>query len=97
MAAKFDGTNWPLIFGAAGNNNNDGVVSQSSQINGLTINNGTNGFLYNGLVHSPGLKKLSFTGPSVLDPASAPNPAANQVITLLNTPYTQPAFQTLNP
>ncbi len=97
MASRFNSTSWPLIFGSAGNNANDAIVSQNSQLNGLPIHSGTNGFVYSGLLHSAGLTKLSFTGPSVLDPASAPNPVPTQVITLLNTPYTQPAFQSLNP
>ncbi len=96
LGAKFSSTAWPLIFGPAGSNSNDAIVSQNSQLNGLTITNGTNGFIYSGLVHSPGTEKLSFTGPSVMD-GSGSNPIANQVITLLNTPYTQAAFQNLNP
>jgi pimeloyl-ACP methyl ester carboxylesterase len=96
VAQKLNGTSWPLIFGPPGNNN-DAVVSQNSQLNGLTIANGTDGFIYSGLLHTRDLSKLSFAPPAVLDPASAPNPIANQVITLLNTPYTGPAFHSLNP
>jgi hypothetical protein len=97
LASKLNGTSWPLIFGAAGSNANDALVSQNSQLNGLAITNGTNGFIYSGLLHTRDLTKLSFAPPAVLDPASAPNPVANQVILLLNTPYTGPAFQSLNP
>jgi pimeloyl-ACP methyl ester carboxylesterase len=97
LGAKFTSTAWPLIFGPTGSNSNDALVDQNSQLNGLAVTNGTNGFIYPGLVHSPGTESLSFTGPSVLDSSSAPNPIANQVITLLNTPYTQVAFLSLNP
>ena len=96
MAAKFNSTSWPLIFGPTGNNPNDAIVGQTSQLNGLAITSGTDGFIYGGLVHSPGTTKLSFTGPTVLD-SSSTNPVADQVITLLNTPYTQLAFHSLNP
>lgn len=46
-----------------------------------------------GYVHSPGTEKLGFAGPSVLDQGNIPN----QVIKLLNTPVTQPAFAPINP
>lgn len=97
IANNFNGTDWPLLFGPSGNNANDAVVSQSSQQNGLTLTNGTNGFIYTGLLHSPDLEDLDFTGPSVIDPASSPNPAASQAIVLLNTPYNQAAYISLNP
>lgn len=97
IATNFNGTDWPLLFGPAGNNPNDALVPQNSQLNGLTITSGTNGFIFSGLLHSPGLTKLNFTPPSVLDPASPTNPVPGQVVSLLNTPYTQPAYVSLNP
>jgi pimeloyl-ACP methyl ester carboxylesterase len=97
VAQHLNGTSWPQIFGSAGNNDNDAVVSQISQLNGLVITSGTNGFIYSGLLHSPGLIGLSFAPPTVLDSSTAPNPVADQVITLLNTFYTKPAYQALNP
>ena len=96
VANKLTGNNWPLIFGPTGNNANDGLVGQTSQLNGLPVGNGV---IFPGYIHTPGLRQLDFTGPSVLDPdlvgtISVPN----EVIKLLNTPYTnQSVFQTVNP
>jgi pimeloyl-ACP methyl ester carboxylesterase len=92
LGNMFTSTAWPLIFGPAGNNNNDAIVGQTSQLNGLSSN-----FVHSGLLHSAGTEDLSFTGPTVLDPASAPNPVATDVIKLLNTPVTQSSFTSLNP
>jgi len=91
LGQKFTSTAWPLIFGPAGNNSNDAIVSQTSQFNGLGVSAGN---VFTGFVHSVGTEQLSFTGPSVLDPSS---PIPNQVIQLLNTPYTQAVFHGLNP
>jgi hypothetical protein len=90
LGQKFTSNAWPLIFGPIGSNSNDALVPLTSQLNGLT----GSGFRVSNYVHSPSTEKLSFSGPSVLDAAS---PVPNQVITLLNTPYTDPNFQALNP
>src|SRR5258708_5472843 len=87
---------WPAIFGEQ----NDAIVGLSSQMN--TPNPGpTVGFQFTGYVHSQGIEKLSFTGPSVLDPnIVAPQTISvpTQVINLLNTPVTNTSvFLSLNP
>lgn len=96
LAQSLTQQGWPAIFGE----NNDAIVGISSQLN--TANPGpTVGFQFAGYVHSQGTEKLSFTGPSVLDPnIVAPQTISipNQVINLLNTPVTSTGtFQLLNP
>src|SRR5205814_3684401 len=90
LGAKLNSTGWPLIFGSAGNNQNDAVVGQTSQLHGMSANSGS---VCTGCLHSPGMKQLSFTGPTLLDSSQV----VNQVIKLLNTSYTQSAFSSLNP
>lgn len=86
---------WPAIFGE----NNDAIVGLGSQLN--TTPNPSGGLQFTGYVHSQGTEKLSFTGPSVLDPDVVPPKTIsipNQVISLLNTPVTTSSvFQLLNP
>ena len=95
LAQSFTSTGWPMNFGST-NNNNDGIVGVTSQLNGPS----TSTLLFPGLAHSPGIvgdiAGLSFTGPSILDPAPA-NPVADQVIKLLNTPVNQAPFAPINP
>jgi hypothetical protein len=81
---------WPAIFN---NQDNDALVSETSQLDGLDP---SLGFVFPGLVHSPGTEDLGFSGPSVLDPAPA-NPIPNQVISLLNRPITQGEYNFVNP
>ncbi len=90
LASRFTSTAWPLIFGPAGSNENDALVGRTSQLNGLGA---SSGFVFTGYAHSPGVSQLNFSGPTVLDSL----PIVNQVIKLLNTPYTDSAFQLLNP
>jgi pimeloyl-ACP methyl ester carboxylesterase len=90
LAQSLTSDGWPGIFG---NNKNDGIVGVTSQLNGAA----SSSLLYDGLAHSPGIVGrlgLGFSGPSVLDSAtgSPSNPAATEVITLLNTPVTQPPY-----
>jgi hypothetical protein len=87
---------WAAMFGEQ----NDAIVGLSSQLN--TPNPGpTVGLQFTGYVHSRGTEKLSFTGPSVLDPdVVAPQTISvpTQVINLLNTPVSNTSvFQPLDP
>jgi pimeloyl-ACP methyl ester carboxylesterase len=88
LAMNLTSTGWPSVFA---NEANDAIVSLSSQLNGLTIPDENS--LFDGRLHSTGIKKLGFIGPVVLD--SGPIPT--QVINLLNTPVSQPIFHLLNP
>jgi hypothetical protein len=94
LSQSLTSTGWPTNFGAAPNNLNDGLVGVTSQLNGAASSN----LLFAGLAHSPALvgsyKGLGFTAPTVLDPATGtpPNPIAQKVVDLLNTPVTQPPF-----
>lgn len=78
---------WPAVFA---NQDNDGIVSLNSQLNGLGSSSGA---VFDGYVHSSGTEELGFTGPSVLDSGLVPN----YVISLLNTPVTASVFHKLNP
>ncbi len=74
------------------NAQNDAIVDVNSQLNGLAS---SAGIQFTGYVHSQGTEKLGFTGPSVLDKDIVPPQTIsipNQVIKLLNTPYTNPSF-----
>jgi hypothetical protein len=94
LSQSLTSTGWPGNFGTAPNNINDGLVGVTSQLNGLTSSN----LLFTGLAHSTALigsyTGLGFTAPSVLDSATGtpPNPIAQKVVDLLNTPVTQPPF-----
>jgi hypothetical protein len=96
LAQSLTQQGWPAIFGEQ----NDAIVGLSSQLNtpspGPTV-----GFQFTGYVHSQGTEKLSFTGPSVLDPnIVAPQTISvpTRVISLLNTPVTNTSvFLFLNP
>lgn len=83
LAEDLTPTAWPKLFNPQGNDpndgNNDAIVSETSQLNGLSSL-----FVFQGVVHSPGTEGLGFLPPSVLDPDSATGiPSA--VISLLNT------------
>lgn len=100
LAQSLTSHGWPGLFGVSPNNLNDGIVGLSSELNGATSST----LQFSGLAHSPGIVgrlHLGFSAPSVLDSATGtpPNPVASEVITLLNTPVTQPPFSTttLNP
>lgn len=90
LAQSFTHAGWPNNFGTT-NNANDGLVSVTSQLNGLSTSN----LLFGGLAHGPGIvgsyTGLGFAGTSALD-ASPGNPIATQVISLLNTPVNQTPF-----
>jgi len=99
LARALTPSGWPTVFGQA----SDAIVPLSSQLNN-TSPNATQEFF--GFVHSGGTENLGFTGPAVvpsLSDVQNPNFAnqvqqiPNDVITLLNTPVTQPAFNSLNP
>ena len=77
---------WPSIFG----DQSDAIVGLNSQLDGLNADPGS---VFDGNVHSPGIEKLGFAGPSVTDSGPAPM----QVITLLNTPVASALFHRLNP
>ncbi len=97
LARSLTQQGWPAIFGE----NNDAIVGLSSQLNTAPGSTAGIGFQFTGYVHSQGTEKLSFTGPSVLDPdVVAPQTISisNRVINLLNTPVTNSTvFQPLNP
>lgn len=89
---------WPTVFGQA----SDAIAPLSSQL-ANTSPNGAEEFF--GYVHSGGTERLGFTGPAVLPSADdvknftkdQVQRIPNEVITLLNTPVTQPVFNRLNP
>jgi pimeloyl-ACP methyl ester carboxylesterase len=88
LAQQLTPNGWPLIFHG---NPNDAIVSENSQLDGLTPAPGSQFF---GYVHSPGTETLGFAGPSVLDAGSIPN----QVISLLNTSWKNSVYYyQLNP
>jgi probable HAF family extracellular repeat protein len=92
LAKKLNSTDWPTIFNSQ---SNDAIVSEASQLNGLTPSPGSEFF---GYVHSPAAEDLGFSSPSVLDVATAPHTVPNQVILLLNTPWKNSAYYNmLNP
>lgn len=91
LANDLTSSGWQAVFSGA---DNDAIVPVTSQVNDSL--GGNNAFVFvgtGGYVHSPGTEKLGFAPPSVLDPGDVPN----EVIKLLNTPVTQPAFAPLNP
>ncbi len=94
IAEDLTPTGWLGIFN---NQNNDALVSETSQLNGQSPSTGF--FAFTSLLHSPGLTGatgLGFSGTSVLDPGPA-DPVPGQVIQLLNTPVAQTVFNALNP
>ena len=74
LAANLTSTGWNTVFAG---NANDGVVPLLSQLNG-----GSSGQV-TGLIHSAGLTRLSFSGPSELDPNTT-NAIQTLLIQLLN-------------
>jgi hypothetical protein len=99
VAQELTSEGWPTIF--SNNNdpnggNNDAIVSETSQLNGLSSGAGFDQ-IFQDVVHSPGTENLGFSPPSVLDAAPL-NGVPTWVIQLLNTPVNQPgAFTSLNP
>ncbi len=88
LAQDLTSTKWPTIFD---NTANDAIVSETSQLNGLSPV-----FVFQSVVHSPGTEDLGFSGPSVLDPDSVTG-IPSTVILLLNTPVTEASFNPLTP
>jgi pimeloyl-ACP methyl ester carboxylesterase len=86
LAQQLTGVGWSQIFH---NNPTDGVVSAASQLDGFPDTGGQ----FSNELHSAGLEKLGFSGPTVLD--AGPVPA--QVILLLNAPINGSSFSTINP
>ena len=91
LAQSLNSTGWPAVFN---NEQNDGVVSEDSQLDGLTPSPSSQ---YFGYVHSESMQgptHLGFSPPNVLDPGAIPN----EVIFLLNTPASRAIyFNLLNP
>lgn len=87
MASNLTPAGWPAIFN---NQPSDAIVSQNSQLNGLSPDPGS---VFNGIIHSPGIEALGFHSPSELDSG----PISAYAITLLNTPVTSTLFHSLNP
>jgi len=78
--------NWSSVFGGAAS---DAVVPYTSQVNsGL-------GRSFPGLIHSAGMKKLGFAGPTELD-SDAQTGIPSYVIQLLNAPSNSDAFRLLS-
>jgi hypothetical protein len=81
----------------------DGIVPLASELDGKASSSGLEA---DGFVHSGGLERLGFTGPSMLPTSSDEATPAfldelvtvpNYVIQLLNTPVSDPKYQSLNP
>lgn len=104
-------SNYPNNFNAAPTNLNDGIVGVTSQLNGPSSNSwqfagNQVAVPFAGLAHSPGLTGgdilglgLGLVPPSELDSVkdTPPNPIAQTVVDLLNTPLTMAPFsQNLN-
>jgi hypothetical protein len=91
VAGRFTAQGWRTEFGAnhAGEDN-DGIVGLSSQLNGFPATPAGNPVA--GLIHSAGLHKLGFSGPTELDSATA---IQTLIVTLLNEPVTGPDFHPL--
>jgi hypothetical protein len=92
-------TAWPALFPG---DSSDAIVPLVSQYDGLGLGSVDVASDFQGVVHSDGIVGtfgLGFTAPSILNFGSAfsQSPVALQVITLLNTPVTQPDFNGLNP
>jgi probable HAF family extracellular repeat protein len=85
LAQSFTSTGWPPIFNGRPN---DGVVSETSQLNNLIPSPGSQ---YFGFAHSPGVTMLGFAPPTVMDAGTVPT----QVIFLLNTPATNSVYYNL--
>jgi|HubBroStandDraft_5_1064220.scaffolds.fasta_scaffold1052258_1 hypothetical protein len=67
---------------------NDGIVPVASQLNDTSEISGL--FAFPGVIHSPGIEALGFSGPSELDSASG---IPDFVIDLLNESTNGAAFQ----
>lgn len=104
--AKSFTSNYPNNFNAAPTNLNDGIVGVTSQLNGPSSNSwqfagNQVAVPFAGLAHSHALTGgdilglgLGFVPPSELDSAkdTPPNPIAQTVVDLLNTPLTMAPF-----
>ena len=82
LAQSMTASGWPTIFNGQPS---DGMVPESSQINGLS------GFIKPEVVHSTSLEKLGFNGPSELDSGDQTN-IPPLVIQLLNAPTNSSGF-----
>jgi hypothetical protein len=80
LALRLTSTGWNDEFGEA----NDGIVPVSSQFGGVSST-----LLKTGIIHSPGIERLNFLGPSGLDAGSG---VPDLVIDLLNEPITGSDF-----
>jgi len=80
LADDLTSANWPIIFSGL---SNDAIVSEPSQLDGLSPINGSGIIEINGVAHSPGIEDLGFSGPSALDPDFG---TPTFVILFLNTP-----------
>ncbi len=85
LAQALTSAGWRAVFSGE---ENDGIVSRTSQWNGLT-----GGIRVDGVVHSPGPLSLGFAGPSAL----ATRAVSTLVIDLLNTPKNSPFYVNINP
>lgn len=79
LARALTATGWPTVFGQA----SDAVVPLSSQLNG------GGGSPFDGVIHSGGMERLNFNGPTELDSASN---IPSRVIDLLNEASTGTDF-----
>lgn len=79
LARALTPQNWPTVFGQA----SDAVVPLSSQLNGGS------GTPFDGVIHSAGMERLNFNGPTELDPNSN---IPSRVIELLNEASNGPDF-----
>jgi pimeloyl-ACP methyl ester carboxylesterase len=94
LGNNFTSTSIANVFGGA---DSDGIVSLASQENnpaGSPANYVPIASVFPGYVHGSGAIELGFVGPQMLDPTGN---VPLQVINLLNTAVTDPAFNLTNP
>jgi pimeloyl-ACP methyl ester carboxylesterase len=94
LGNNFTSTSIANVFGG---NDSDGIVSLSSQEDnpaGSPTNYIPIASTFPGYVHGSGAIQLGLVGPQMLDPTAKVPP---QVINLLNTSVTDPAFNLINP
>ena len=73
---------WPTVFGQ----DSDAIVPLTSQLNNST------GLSFPGLIHSAGVKSLSFAGPSELDPDEMTHIPSTVIVLLNSRSNLQPPF-----
>jgi pimeloyl-ACP methyl ester carboxylesterase len=83
LADNLTPAGWPTVFGQP----SDAIVPRLSQ-----VNNNMSGGEVSGLIHSPGVTRLSFTGPSELDPLGGVNTVQTLVIQFLNASTQSSSF-----